>query len=196
MNTMTQRASFVASFMAVTIATALAQGRSAPERFSALAMVGADHQSSRPVEIVINESSTDVEASALVAVFDLKGGDGLFGALHTSRTLGQLRAPDGHVHQLRYVRETRLPSGARHLLLLVDPPLGIAELLSSRPSGRSGQNATFAAVAVWLSADGEGEGQLAGGDKIMKDLETSALGLDYGGPHILLPSVVRTPSVR
>ena len=135
----TRRACVSTSFIATMIAATLAQGRGAPERLSAIAIVGPDHQSSRPVEIVINESSTNVEASAFVTIFDLKGADAVLNALRASRALGTLRAPDGHVHQLRYVRETRLASGARHLLLLVEPPLDVADILTGGPTAPTGQ---------------------------------------------------------
>jgi len=89
---------------------------------------------------------------------------------------------------IRYARDTRSTTGARYMLLFADPPFAEREFFE----GMNTSNGTLLALAIWLGANGTGEGQVTLLRRIGID-SSGSITVDVRDPPVVLPSIGRQP---
>jgi hypothetical protein len=109
----------------------------------------------RPIEIYINDYSSDAESNQLAGAFADGGSKALFKVLTKMKPKGRI-APVGRVgYEIRYIRSTQTPNG-RKIVMLTDRPIGFLEAYY----GTRSRDYQYALVELNLKDDGKGEGSL------------------------------------
>ena len=128
------------------------------ERFSAIAAnisnVGATGIT--PVDIRLERWTSDVQNERLLAALRDKGQDAFLRELVDEKRVGWISTPTSLRYEFFYARETAGPNGQRHIMMITDRPMAIAERLQATPS----REYPFTVIQMRLDKDGRGEGQL------------------------------------
>jgi hypothetical protein len=110
----------------------------------------------RPIEIYINDYSSDAESNQLAGAFADGGSKALFKVLTKMKPKGRI-APVGRVgYEVRYIRSTQTPNG-RKIVMLTDRPIGFLEAYY----GTRSRDYQYALIEINIKDDGKkGEGSL------------------------------------
>jgi hypothetical protein len=140
------------------------------------------------LEVDVERWSDDAEGEQLAAALRNGGTGAVLEELSRHRALGQIRSISGMTRSIRYARDIRSTTGARYMLLLADPPFAEREFFE----GTKTSDGTLLAIAIWLSANGGGEGQVTLLGRIGID-SAGSITVDFRDPPMVLPSIARQP---
>lgn len=109
----------------------------------------------RPIDIYINDYSSDAEAQQLAGAFADGGSRALFKVLTKMKSKGRI-APVGRVgYEVRYIRSSQTPNG-RKIVMLTDRPIGFLEAYY----GTRSRDYQYALIELNIKDDRKGEGSL------------------------------------
>jgi hypothetical protein len=110
----------------------------------------------RPIEIYINDYSSDAESNQLAGAFADGGSKALFKVLTKMKPKGRI-APVGRVgYEVRYIRSMQTPNG-RKIVMLTDRPIGFLEAYY----GTRSKDYQYALIEINIKDDGKkGDGSL------------------------------------
>ena len=110
----------------------------------------------RPIDIYIDDYSSDAESNQLAGAFADGGSKALFKVLTKMKPKGRI-APVGRVgYEIRFIRTTQTPNG-RKIVMLTDRPIGFLEAYY----GTRSRDYQYALIEINIKDDGKkGEGSL------------------------------------
>src|SRR5690349_21493088 len=76
-----------------------------------------------PVDITINQWTSDADRDKLMTVFKEKGEKALLSALQDQKPVGMISTPGSVAYDLRYAREMTTAEGQRRIILGTDRPM-------------------------------------------------------------------------
>jgi hypothetical protein len=158
------------------------------ERFAAAALSRTDPLLRTQLEVNVERWSDDSEGEQLAAALRHGGTSAVLDELKRHRSVGQIRSISGMTRSIRYARDIRSTTGARYMLLFADPPFAEREFFE----GMKTSDGTLVAVAIWLGANGGGEGQVTLMERIGID-SAGSITVDFRDPPVVLPSIARQP---
>ena len=132
--------------------------------------------------------STDDERRQLMAA--LEEPSKLLSALPYVEVAGYLQWPGGLEHTVRYARQTVRPDGGADIVLVVERPLW----LWWDSAAKWAADQQFSVVHMRVNKDGTGEGRIATGDGVRRDVESGIMIADTTTPALL--TNVRRESVK
>ncbi len=140
------------------LATAAGSGQ-APQRMKIrMTATGTSTQLGKMVnvDIIIESFSTPEERQSLIDAFARKGQDGLIDVLEDLKSKGRISTPWGIGNDIKYVFELPPEKGQRHLRLVTNRRIAMAEAWRSTRS----EDYSVAAIDLFLTPDGKGSGTL------------------------------------
>lgn len=143
----------------VLLLAAVAASAQAPQRMKIrMTAMGTSTQLGKMVnvDIIIESFSTPEERQSLIDAFARRGQEGLIDVLEDLKGKGRISTPWGVGNEIKYVFELPSKDGQRHLRLITNRRIAMAE---SRGGTRS-EDYSVAAVDLFLTADGKGSGTL------------------------------------
>jgi hypothetical protein len=158
------------------------------EGFTAAALSRTDPLLRTQLEVDVERWSDDAEGEQLAAALRNGGTGAVLDELKRHRSVGQIRSISGMTRSVRYARDIRSTTGARYMLLFADPPFAEREFFK----GMKTSDGTLLAIAIWLSANGGGEGQVTLMERIGID-SAGSITVDFRDPPVVLPSIARKP---
>jgi hypothetical protein len=130
-----------------------------PAQYAATAFGQAGSAAGRnfSLNIYVQELSSNAEIDALVGTLRSKGPDGLVSAMDNIKEKGRV-TPTGSVGTaMRVVRIRLTKNGGRHIVLVTNRPIALAEMTNNTRS----RNYPFAIVVLNVDKDGKGTGSFA-----------------------------------
>jgi len=141
------------------VLTAMATSGQAPERMTIEATAkGTSTQMGKlfNVKILIESFSTPDDRKTLIDAFARSGQEGLVDVLEKMKGKGRISTPWGVGNQIKYIFELPPEKGQRHLRLVTDRRMTVAETFA----GTRSEEYSVAAVELFLTPDGKGSGTL------------------------------------
>lgn len=156
-------------------------------RAFAVNLSGGGRTETQTLQIVIERWSTDEERKKLIEALVEMGSDKLFDLVQDIKPrAGFIRTSTSLGWDIKYARETPLPSGGRRVVFATDRPMSFREVRNSTRS----EDYDFMVCEIHLGPDGKGEGKLAAAAKISYDREKHQIELEnYGQQPIRLTKV-------
>lgn len=108
------------------------------------------------VDIIIESFSTPEERQSLIDAFARRGQEGLIDVLEDLKGKGRISTPWGVGNEIKYVFELPPKDGQRHLRLVTNRRIAMAEAWRSTRS----EDYSVAAIDLFLTGDGKGTGTL------------------------------------
>lgn len=108
------------------------------------------------VDIIIDSFSTPQERQSLIDAFARNGQSGLISVLEDLKGKGRISTPWGVGNEIKYIFELPPEKGQRHLRLITNRRIAMAEAWR----GTRSEDYSVAAVDLFLTADGKGSGTL------------------------------------
>ncbi len=158
------------------LALAPLQAQKETTRYSAFAvdLTGLMGATTTPLDIVITRWATDAENTQVMTILGEQGPGKLLEYLRKAPRVGGVSAPGSLGLEIRFARRTAGTSGAEHVLLLTDRPIGAAEAANQSRS----MDYPFTLVELKLNSAGRGEGTITLAARIGMDRFTKGIVLE------------------
>jgi len=173
------------------VASAVAQtaSNSPSEHFTAVAVntstVG--RAGAGPVDITINQWTSEADRDRLMTLFREKGEKALLSALQDQKPVGTISTPGSVAYDLRYARQLPTAEGGRRIILATDRPMGFWEAMDQSRSVEY----PFTLIELRVDKNGNGEGKLSVATKLT--LENNTLVIEnYANQPVMLNEVKAT----
>jgi len=173
------------------VASAVAQtaSNSPREHFTAVAVntstVGRTGEG--PVDITINQWTSEADRDRLMTLFREKGEKALLSALQDQKPVGTISTPGSVGYDLRYARQLPTAEGGRRIILATDRPMGFWEATDQPRS----VDYPFTLIELRVDKNGNGEGKLSVATKLT--LENNTLVIEnYANQPVMLNQVKAT----
>jgi hypothetical protein len=133
-----------------------------------------------PVNINIDQFSTQEDRKTLIDAFKRSGQDGLVDALYHMKGKGRFRTPYGVGNEVKYIFELPPDKGRRHIRLVTDRRITFGEAFASPRS----KEYSVGAVELFLTPDGkDSEGTALPACKLTVDKKTQQIEIEtYQNP--------------
>ena len=127
----------------------------------------------RALQMVVSRWSTESERARLLGILSEEGQEPTMKALEKLEKTGWVRIQGGRYPStaLRYAYESKTKEGKRHIVLLTNRPVSLAE---ARSQGRS-EDYNLTMIELMIDDNGKGSGALAAGAEVEIDEETNRL---------------------
>ena len=125
------------------------------------------------LQMVVSRWSTKSERARLIGILAEEGQEAMMKALEKQEKTGWVRVQGGRYPstELRYAYQSETTDGKRHIVLLTNRPVSLAE---ARNQGRS-LDYDLTMIELMVGDEGKGSGALAGGAEVEIDKETKRL---------------------